>query len=376
MNLSLQNTGNYSFRGTNAITSNTVYLAECTYNSNGFNFYVSGNAGLSNTSNLNVSAGTTWIGAGNPTFNYFNGTIYEIIAYNTVILPRMRASIENYLCSKWDILPATQSLSIWLDGNDPYGTGIPPLPSTIIRTWTNKSLSAAQYNATASNLGSNYPTYQTGIVFAGNQNYSITNTSHLSGETAFFVISPSSTITSEQVIYSGSGKKLTVGSNYISIVTNNVLNASNTYTTSSNTNTLINYSILPTSNAILYVNGTAGTSISIGTLVSSNLIIGSSNTGTSSFKGTIREILIYNVVLSSDRRTLVEAYLSKKWGISVPPNPLSNTTLIPQPVLSNLRTSQLNRNIGYVMQPSVTAPITGNPGTSTLYYNSTGWSLN
>jgi hypothetical protein len=64
----------------------------------------------------------------------------------------------------------------------------------------------------------------------------------------------------------------------------------------------------------------------------------------------------------------VEFYLGTKWEISTIN---TGTGLKPTPAITAPTIIQPNINVGYVMNPG-----TGNPGTSTLYYDGTNWSLN
>jgi hypothetical protein len=123
------------------------------------------------------------LGALQTNLNYFNGSIAEVIAFNTVITESQRQNIEGYLAWKWGFvssLPANHpgartnlplyiipfvsafnprsinSIALWLDGLDPAGSGTAPSVGATVSTWTDKSTSAQ--NATAGGT----PTYVSG----------------------------------------------------------------------------------------------------------------------------------------------------------------------------------------------------------------------
>ena len=108
----------------------------------------------------------------------------------------------------------------------------------------------------------------------------------------------------------------------------------------------------------IFINGTATSSTATNpSFTPSATTIGSNSTAT--FSGRINEIIIYSNVLPTIQRQQVETYLATKWNITLSYSNalLSNTTY--QPTV----------NVGYQTVPS------GNPGTSTLYYEGRNWSV-
>ena len=104
--------------------------------------------------------------------NFYTGTIYEFMIFNTVLITTQCQTIESYLAQKWGLtgsLPAghpglnqiihrnlqttftktpyfvkfspTQisGCSLWLDGADPAGNGVIPAIGASIATWADKS---------------------------------------------------------------------------------------------------------------------------------------------------------------------------------------------------------------------------------------------
>jgi len=115
---SLANSGNtWVAYGSITPTNGVTYIAECLYNTSGINLYVTGTSSLTNNVNPAFSAGTTLIGAGYAGTGpgsiswYLNGTISEIIIYNSLLSNSDRLAVEGYLANKWGLdynLPAGQ----------------------------------------------------------------------------------------------------------------------------------------------------------------------------------------------------------------------------------------------------------------------------
>jgi len=71
------------------------------------------------------------------------------------------------------------------------------------------------------------------------------------------------------------------------------------------------------SGLIPYVNGTAQNSKNGATKTFTQLCIGGGESGSDqTWRGFIREVIIYNSVLSTTNRQLVENYLKTKWGLT------------------------------------------------------------
>ena len=360
-----------------AVFSNTVSLAECIYTSSNINFFLNGTTGSSITSNYTVVSGTTLIGSGSSINNSFNGTIYEIMVYNTVIPLALRQQIENYLTAKWNIMPAAPSLQLWLDGADPNGNGILPETGTNILLWADKSGNGRNASASNRTVSPTYPTYSTnGILLYSNQNFTIPYPGTHSTESIFILANT----TSNSVFFKVSGDTV----NSRTFTTLNYLTGSNAQAIqgpsniNANTNTISEYTFSSTTTNI-YLNGFTPsnypgiTPVAENSLTlqgfASNIVLPSSQA-----IGTVLEVLIYNTVLSTSQRQAVEGYLGKKWNIPLTQSSqlFSNTPLVPQPTLTTPRVSLASvNNIGYQVSSSQ-----GNPGTSTLYYNGSTWSLN
>jgi len=101
----------------NAITTNVPFLAVSEYDgTNGYLWY-NGNAGTLASSSSSGTFGITKYGIGtqaNPTIEYWNGTIAEIIIYNSALTTSQRQQVEGYLSWKWGLqssLPSTHAFA-------------------------------------------------------------------------------------------------------------------------------------------------------------------------------------------------------------------------------------------------------------------------
>jgi hypothetical protein len=104
------------------VLQNRTYLAQYNYNNSEIKILLNGSLIGSAIVNNNFSAGITLIGAGYyPTSTSFhlNGTISEIIIYNSVLTNIQRQQIEGYLAWKWGIQSSLQN-------NHPYINYTPP----------------------------------------------------------------------------------------------------------------------------------------------------------------------------------------------------------------------------------------------------------
>ena len=334
---------------------------------------VASGSGFTAAAESNINLGRI---SGSTTF--LNGTVNELLIYNSVLSAPQRQEVENYLGVKWGILPNTLSLRLWLDGADPAGTGVRPANGDAVTTWFDKS---GNGNSAS---GCNSPTYNAttnSIIFNGtNQYFTSPHTSSAKGESIFVVFTLTSNVNS-------------------ALVNTNIFGGRSLYSTPSGLNfhaadavALLNGTIAITSNVRyigevtynpaginIYLSGVPSGSNTTNPNLSANGItwIGRGASANQQLNGTISEVLVYNSVLSTDQRLTVESYLSKKWNITVPTNYytgiLSNATPVPTPTLTTPTITQANMNLGYLPVPVVGQ---GNPGTSTLHYDGTNWSLN
>ena len=265
----------------------------------------------------------------------FNGLFYEVMVFNFPLTTGGRQYVEGYLAWKWGLqasLPTTHpyylaapniytlpfqptqifGLNIWLDGADPLNTGAPPANGATITTWFDKSPNLYSGTSTGS------PTYTLAtrsITLNGSQSFSVPyGGAHLT-ETVFLIVNITTPSSGGQTLIGGNAGN---GSRYfltyinnIYIQTQNVQNLG--YTTTSN---------LPAGSPCLVgytYNSAAGFAYQNGT-------VGSFSTGWSSpplndtaaiiagFTGSVSEVILFNTVLNTVERQVVEGYLAWKWG--------------------------------------------------------------
>jgi hypothetical protein len=280
---------------------------------------------------------------------FFNGTINEILIYNTALAAPQRQQIEGYLAAKWGLrgsIPGIASspldipgCSLWLDGNDVNGNGVQPTNGASVSSWKDKS--GLGYHAVG-NLGTGtyssngfagYPTIQ--ITQSGNMKAPVPAGTFSNAVSAFIVWQKTGGSTGCDALVSrglgGSGGPFDMysytsfgnspkiigngatGSAYYDTITffrnpnpnifffNIASNASTTWNESLNGS----YRTLTTSEGTAAY-GDAG----------SNIFIGTRADGFSTMIGNISEIIFYNFSLSTTQRQSIEAYLVAKWGIT------------------------------------------------------------
>ena len=328
--------------GTTSITANTQYIYDYIYTAGATSTsFVNGTQDVTNTSSLSFSgAGVTWIGYAN-TGAYMNGTISEIIIFNSSLSTFQRQTVEGYLAWKWGLqtnLPVTHpyysaaptayfasafvpkqipGIQMWLDGADPLATGTAPAASSAVATWSDKSGNAR--NAT----GVNGPTYAGGgISFNGSQYYTTTYSAVPAAETAFIVfkaaypglntsvfpIADNNVAGSRRIVYNNSNLSLQASPS-----TNRL---TGTTAVTANTQTIYDYIYTSGGTSTSFVNGTQDVTNATSLAFSGAGVtwIAYANSG-AYMNGTIYEIIIYNSSLTTQQRQTVEGYLAWKWSL-------------------------------------------------------------
>ena len=313
--------------------------------------------------NTSVAA-QMWIGNQAPGNRTFSGTIYEMILYNTALSISQRQQIEGYLAWKWRTqlsLPTAHSFYnflpssaipflptniggcvLWLDGNDPAGTGVIPLNASTVSSWVDKS----GYNVTSTVNGtltyqSSFANNNGSIKFSGTQYIQNTTfTLGLSTKTFFMVCSSYAATTNGSpagYIYFGNVGNVYDQQNgtayqgpeggfnnkfgFLQGYTNGGYYTS--YGGAAGETPLGIYSDTQNStSAVLYVNGSilATNTLSYTPGLATGFRIGkrSDNLGGSAYNlyGNICEIIVFNSLLTTDQRQKVEGYLANKWGLT------------------------------------------------------------
>jgi hypothetical protein len=344
MTLQLFNTTNLLV-GSSNISANTTTLYNYTYTAGGnASTLLNGNVDSSISSIASFTGqGLTHIGSYG-TSTYFSGTIYEVIIFNTVLTNPQRQAMEGFLAWKWGLnsnLPVAHpyssfppnsssltnqfnplqvpGLQMWLDGADPLARGTPPPIGTVIERWSDKSGNGFNGTGVAS------PTYTAaGISFNGSsQYYTTTYTSFASTESIFVVYTTTNASTQSALVDTNSGGGRSFQS--FSAAAGPSLSSSGVawrifgaYPITGGTRYIAECTY-STSGINIYVTGNLSASNNTNPAFTAGITtIGGGNSLPSwLLNGTISEVLIYNRVLSTRERQVVEGYLGWKWSVQL-----------------------------------------------------------
>jgi len=349
----------------NAITTGTPFLAVSQYTGASAFLWYTGAAGTLASSASSGSFGITKYGIGNqanPTTEYWNGYIGEVIIYNSALSTSQRQQVEAYLSWKWGFVTGTPSLpsthpgktlpsfstiftpksitglAMWFDAAD---NSTITLSGSLVTQWNDKSGNG--YNATNSTYVS--PTYSAtgfntkypGLLFNGTSTMlatpSILPTPVLSAngtDTTIFLVFNRLTGTGNYVAFGLGGAA--VATNYNTYVLRDPWSTGNSILDIGN-GASGRVSIANTANGpqiySLWRSGTSTYFYNYGASIGSNLS-SSSNVGTTNqplnigggfadsgwYNSYISEFIIYNYALSTSQRQQVEGYLGWKWGLA------------------------------------------------------------
>jgi hypothetical protein len=269
--------------------------------------------------------------------------ISEVIMYNSYLTTAQRQRIEGYLSWKWGLQGLTFPLTVtttttsptqisgcqlWLDGDDPAGTGIRPANGASVTTWVDKSGNGrnAVNQTTAATFGSNFQNSRGVLQFVGTQNYLITYPSFPNTAYTIFSVQRVTNGTDyRRVLHApASGDNGiffgTLNGNVTTFTGNaagawNDINANTPLTTNLNTWRLVSMRVSESS-LIPFVNGLQQYSKTGTTGTFSNLTIGTIPiSGLQSWIGQVAEIIIYSSALTTSDRIQIERYLTTKWNI-------------------------------------------------------------
>ena len=217
---------------------------------------------------------------------------------------------------------------LWLDGNDPAGTGILPSDTSVVSTWVDKS--------GLGNNGSqvNSPTYalsQKAVYFTGSSQYfTLPNGTFPTGDSSYsyFMITTFTNLGPNWSGVLGGGGYGTVSADTIAFRTNGAAGGfieywwgndlGSTYTFS--TNQIVSIEGQYTSGGIRnltqnFTNVTSGTPGTRNQAATNNTIGRTSSVGNEYMKGYIHEIICYNNALSTTQQTQIQGYLAQKWNL-------------------------------------------------------------
>jgi len=279
---------------------------------------------------------------------WYSGTIYEMIVYNTTLTTAQFQAVTNYLQSKWNTALTVTTIptpvynrtfqpvdisgcQLWLDAADRSANSITFSSGTTVSAWLDKSGNGNNGTANtgvawaANGMGTNLPamTFTNTQWFLGN--ISITGPTM----TVFGVISMSaaSPFAARMIALAAPNANDYNNPAYVGILrqsSNNMGPYRNgnypSVTFSYDTPTLLS-TWYDGTNANISANGalTPSSSGSSGNFtISSYAVAANTNLadiGAASFYGYMSELIVYNSSLSTSQRQQVEAYLAWKWGL-------------------------------------------------------------
>lgn len=263
--------------------------------------------------------------------NYVTGKISEVIIYTSELSIRQRKAVEEYLACKWQIqgsltpgrLEGSVTPTLWLDGADPNGNGILPANGTVVSRWVDKSGNG--------NHGTGSGTFLNGIVFDGTTNRYTTQLTTLLATSSVFIVASVNKYNNYDIlgvntpgVSAHNGFVYSVNGNanfFVQAFGGGTVAGINPLTVSLNINYLYEVLYAYQSGGTMYINGSNTISLvsaGLDNVNSPTVMIGGSTTGfyNSFFEGTIREIIIYDRLLSTSQRQAVEVYLGQKWTIN------------------------------------------------------------
>jgi hypothetical protein len=306
--------------------------------------------------------GTFTIGAGfTDNRGKINGSINEIIAFNSSLTTSQRQQVEGYLAWKWGLqasLPATHpyktspispllnppiiaskmifsswsplqisGCQLWMDGADVNGNGIQPVNGSSVSLWRDKSGNSR--NATQS--GTNRPTY---VASTKSLRFTASNTQYMllpdgtlpSGNNSYFIFFVFNLKSSGTfgLIYGGASGAVTNGllgayaqSSKVAVTwhLNDLPTTSSVYTVG--VTNIYETSYVSAGQRVQYTNGSFDGSDTPGTRNSGtgfNRIGSFYNNNLLPLDAEVFEIIVYTTVTSSQRQQ-VEGYLAWKWGL-------------------------------------------------------------
>lgn len=355
---------------TGTVTVNTTTLV--TEQINAGISYISLNGSTTfNTGGTGFTNGTvTYLGRENGANFGYVGYAMEIIFYNVYLTTSQRQIVEGYLARKWNTLssflvthpfytipPSSVAIFsptqisgcvLWLDGNDPAGTGVIPTNGSTISAWIDKSGNSVSSTVTGTlTYQSSFANNNGSLKFSGTQYIQNTTfTLALSTKTFFMVCSSYAASTNGNpagYIYFGNvgnvydqqngtayqGPESAFANKFGFLQAYGNGGYYQSYGSPLGETPLGIYGDTQSgTSAVLYVNGAvlASPTLSYTPTTATGFRIGkrSDNLGGSAYNlyGNICEIIVYNFTMTQVQRQQVEGYLAWKWGLK---NTLSST---------------------------------------------------
>ena len=288
-----------------------------------------------------------------------NGKIYEVLVFNYELTTPQRQLMEGYLSRKWSINlaggapvaatsippipttknPGSNSLILWLDGSDPFGSGAPP-NNTNVATFMDKS---GYNNHLTQPTLANQPYYFNGAVQFNTGNTPVVAKimniprsvfNNKSSFTLFFVFTPNQATNMLIGQYGFSSliyltmTQYVANNNYSQGVSNKVywtpyqgaslLTSGSTYTTGTQYLMSMVYDGATTT---LYQNGALDASLAAVQNLSNawpvHTYLGSGEGSVLNTNFNLYSMLVYSTALNTDQRQTVEGYLSLRYNVNL-----------------------------------------------------------
>jgi len=332
------------------------------------------------TESYNQTNTTAFIGGG--TFPLV-GQLAEVIFYIGTVTTAQQQQIEGYLAHKWGLVPPSPTipltvpgLALWLDASD---TSSMTLSGSSVTGWADKS--GNNRNATSS--GS--PTLSSGqIVFSGSQLFSGSITNTTANLTAFVV---AKTTTSPATQFARILSASAGGNDFdntpsmdvmVYLDTANTLGSFRNFVTLSTVTTTPNQTFLAVTRTnattnTFYLNGTASSTVTlsggaVGSFGYTTYWVGSGPTG-ANLTGTVSEVLYYHADLTDTQRQTIENYLAKKWGIGASTIPSSHPFYSIRPHLRGFQPNDIDGCLLWLDGNDVSVLFSDVAGTSAITTN-------
>lgn len=350
--------------GTNGavFTRNQVYLYGATVNSSTGSCVLYSNGSQSGSGSVaSLVAGQNLnyqIGAGTGTIGEpLQGTISEMILFNSILTTAQRQQVEGYLAAKWGLStalpPAIQAVpsifdprtisgcSLWFDGLDPNGTGSLPSAGSTLSIWTDKSGN----NRNTSILAGTPTVIGTGgVLFNGSSSFRGSWSHSLNTLTYFVVGSQSNNAsgnenrflsfgTSGQYDYDNVGRLVALQRSGTAATLKYYRNMTSFSSVNITYDTPFLTSIVfDGTNTDIRLNGTSGgTSASTGNFSFSEygLGVGAGGITGGNLFGRLFEVIVYSNALTTAQRQQIEGYLYAKWNIPITRHPYYRIQSLP-----------------------------------------------
>jgi hypothetical protein len=305
-------------------TSGTINWTSST-NATGYTWYVGTGSGSGQVASGTITNGSTLTAT--VTYAFVIGTTYYawVIPYNVDGLGPTTISAPVIFSGAFSptSIPGCQ---LWLDGNDPAGTGIQPANGATVSTWVDKSGNGRNATVAPSRVVGTYSTSFKAVNFAtSSTGYITTYSAAPTNETMFVVFNNPSPSAFNNILIGGVQGARSLGAGYTANGTGTVGNLNTqvawlartgSYTAGT---TMIVTSKFTTSTNTVSLNGgvntasggapgfTAGRVTYLGVDASQAVYY---------YVGYGMEIVFYNSVLTTLQTQQVEGYLAHKWGLT------------------------------------------------------------